>query len=199
MGFFATSIAIVGPVDHVCARFAGWDEPTTLASEVVSAMEPYVWYLLLALITHALLWLFRRTRRSIRATLAISLYVGGGPSAAFHILLNPLALVLTRLGSNARVRGRDLVLELAAPHRREALITALAVSMMMAALAAFVVVFIRAIAALHRTRWWVVTLAMALAAGVTASLSDGITGRLGGSSATLGNQGAGLAPDGGSR
>jgi hypothetical protein len=85
LGFVATSLAVSGLIRAVFPHRGGGD---SLATEIALATLPYVYYALLGVLAHPFLRL-GGSRRGISATLAISLFAGGGPG-----LLTALSIYL---------------------------------------------------------------------------------------------------------
>jgi hypothetical protein len=86
LGFLATSLAIIGVIDQVVGAIAhkpNNDGP--LWAQFLGFVAPYAYYALVGTMAHALLHLWG-SRRPLRGSIAIGLYVGGGPLLATEIV-----------------------------------------------------------------------------------------------------------------
>jgi hypothetical protein len=108
MAFMATAAALVTLAGTVAARLGPLGGSSTLAGEVLDSLGPYLHYVALGLICHATLRL-AGSRRSLAASVAMSLYVGGGPGALATLVDLVVFLVVVRVFGKANFTSRELV------------------------------------------------------------------------------------------
>jgi hypothetical protein len=147
LNFLATSSAIVACAGLLGNSLVGRDDGGSgLWEEIGKALGPYVYFAALGLITHALLRL-RGSVRPLRSSIAMALFAGGGPAAAFSLL-----------GTTMRVAVKLTVGDPNDPSLVQGLPPVLVVAMgvvFAASLLAYLVIFALAMAGLHGvTRRW---------------------------------------------
>ena len=154
LGYFATSVAIVAVCQKLAFAVVGAGEGAGLLVEVVNAIGPYLYYVALGMLCHAMLRA-RGSRRTARGSLAITLYAGGGPFALATIA-NLVAFTIAHLRFG---KGDFSGAELLTPQ-----VLALGVLAFGSRLAALVI-FARALSGLHGqpARWTALALLLALA------------------------------------
>ncbi len=156
LGFFATSAAIVAVYQKVSFAVASRDAGGSgLIGDIANAVGPYLYYVVLGLLCHLMLR-GRGSQRTVRGSLAVSLYVGGGPAAIVTIV----NLTLFALAAVAFGRSEFTVAELASPA-----ILALAI-VVFASRIAVLVIFARALSGFHAvaTGWTILALVLAIVA-----------------------------------
>jgi hypothetical protein len=153
LAFMATAAALVTVAGTVAARLGPLRGSSTLAGEVLDSLGPYLHYLALGLICHAVLRL-AGSRRSIAASVAMSLYVGGGPGTMATLIDLVVFLLVARLFGKVNFTGAELVTPAVMA------VGVLVWTVRLAVAACFVAAF----AGLHRVRtgWAVLGLALAL-------------------------------------
>lgn len=155
LGYFATSVSLIALVTALAVRVLNLNAGNgSLVGELLDAAGPYLHYTALGLITHGLLRLGGSPRRLL-GSLAISLYVGGGP-ATLVTILNLVIFGVAKLGlRQTELTGQTLLRP--APLTLAALAYASRLYMF--------VVFIRALAGLHalKARWVALAFVAALA------------------------------------
>jgi hypothetical protein len=153
LGYFATSAAIVAVYRKIAFAVVGTETDEGLGAEILDAVGPYLHYVALGLLSHAVLRL-RGSRRTLRGTLALSLYVGGGPGALVTVL-NISMFVFTNL-----VWGKS---NFAASEVLSPSVMTLAV-LVFATRLGFMVIFVRALSGFHaaRTGWTLLAFLLAL-------------------------------------
>jgi hypothetical protein len=155
LGYFATSVSLMALVSALAMRVLHLDAGSgSLLGELLDAAGPYLHYAALGLITHALLRLGGSPRRLL-GSLAISLYVGGGP-ATLVTIVNLVIFGVAKLGLRQTELTGSMLL-------RPAALTLAALAY--ASRLYMFVAFIRALAGLHgiRARWVALAFAAALA------------------------------------
>ena len=157
LGYFATAAALVTLANSLVMRLLGrpgGSEP--LLTQVLDSIGIYLHYVTLGLLCHAFLrW--RGSIRTVRGSLAIALYVGGGPATIVHLFnVAMLAYVQRRYGKH-----EFTLAELTSP---ALLATAMVI---VASRLAALVVFIRALTGFHALKTGWATLALVLAMLVT--------------------------------
>jgi hypothetical protein len=156
LGYFATSVSLMALVTALAVRVLrlGGDSGSLLG-ELLDAAGPYFHYAALGLLTHGLLRLGGSPRRLL-GSLAISLYVGGGP-ATLVTIFNLAMFGVAKLGLRQTELSGPMLLRPAA--------LALATAAYASRIYMFVA-FIRALAGLHgiKARWVALAFAVALAA-----------------------------------
>jgi hypothetical protein len=103
LAFFATTLAIVGPI-RLLATWLGLPAPGTATTEsrnqllgsVVDSVTPFLHYVGVGAFVHGLLRIFG-TRRPLRDTVAMAFYAGGSFASAIEVLL---LLFFSLLGRN---------------------------------------------------------------------------------------------------
>jgi hypothetical protein len=153
LAFMATAAALVTVAATLAARLGPLHGSSTLAGEVLDSLGPYLHYLALGLICHAILRL-AGSRRSLAGSVAMSLYVGGGPGTIATLVDLVMFLVLVKLFGKVNFSAA----ELATPAVMAAGAVVWAVRLGM------VVAFVAAFAGLHQVRvgWAVLGLGVAL-------------------------------------
>jgi hypothetical protein len=154
LGYFATSVAIVAVCQKLAFAVAGVGEGAGLFIEVVNAIGPYLYYVALGMLCHVMLRA-RGSRRTVRGSLAIALYAGGGPFALATIFnLSAFVFAQLRFGK-LNFSGAELL----TPQ-----VLALGVVAFGSRLAALVM-FARALSGFHEqpARWTALALLLALA------------------------------------
>ena len=156
LAFLLNALAVLGPWRALWARLVD-PNPLTIPLwfELAKPLYPIVINVSVTALVHLLLKPLG-ARRPLRSTLAIGMYVSGGPSAIMNFLVGPLMLYGFLHREDARV----------------ALPMALA---NLAMLAVFIVYSILAQAGLHRLRRWRVAVAVLLAWTAFAIVSARIT------------------------
>jgi len=157
LGYFATSVAIVAVCQKLAFAVVGAGEGAGLLVEAANAIGPYLYYVALGMLCHAMLRA-RGSRRTARGSLAMALYAGGGPFALATIA-NLVAFTIAHLRFG---KGEFSGAEMLTPQ-----VLALGVVAFGSRLAALVI-FARVLSGFHErpARWtW---LALLLALGVTA-------------------------------
>jgi hypothetical protein len=153
LGYFATSVSLMAVVYSLLVRWLhlpGGNE--SFLAELLDASGPYLHYAALGLITHALLRL-GGSQRTVTGSLAIALYVGGGPAT----LVTILNLAIYGLARGVLHRTEFVGTGALRPGSMALVVVAYASRVYM------FVAFIRGLAGLHgiKARW--VTLAFAVA------------------------------------
>ncbi len=85
LGYFATSAAIVAVCNKIASALGSRPRTDGLAVDLLDAIGPYLHYVALGLLCHLLLRA-RGSRRTIRGSVALALFVGGGPLALVTII-----------------------------------------------------------------------------------------------------------------
>jgi hypothetical protein len=103
LGFLATALAVVGASEVVLAAALHEDDAgaTSLGAQLVAALGPFGYYLVWGAGAHVVLRLFPRrgrARRRLRDSCAMTLYAGGGPATAAHLLTLLGVFVALRFG-----------------------------------------------------------------------------------------------------
>ena len=161
LGFLATAFAVLGPTLAVTQRLTQYhDEPSSPWLDALGALLPFVYYLVLGALQHGVLRL-NGSRRRLRESCAMALYVAGGPGLLAQLLVIALVLfVHYRYGVTDMLQVPSGV--------KWALVTA--------TLAPFVLLYVwlgLTLAGLHRAfgiRGWQVVAANVIALAVTAFL-----------------------------
>jgi hypothetical protein len=87
IGHVSTALAVTAAVKSVTAALIGIDDHSGLWSSLAVATLPYAYYALLGVLCHIVLRLTGPTR-PLSASLAIALYVGGGPGLLLTLALD---------------------------------------------------------------------------------------------------------------
>lgn len=87
IGHVSTALAVTAAVKAVTAAAIGMDDDSGLWSSLAVATLPYAYYALLGVLCHIVLRLTGPTR-PLSASLAIALYVGGGPGLLLAIAID---------------------------------------------------------------------------------------------------------------
>jgi hypothetical protein len=153
LAFMATAAALVTVAGTLAARLGPLGGSSTLAGEVLDSVGPYLHYLALGLICHAILRL-AGSRRRVAGSVAMSLYVGGGPGTVATLIDLVMFLVVSKLFGKVNFSAA----ELATPVLMAVGVVVWAVRLGMA------VAFVAAFVGLHRVRvgWAVLGLVVAL-------------------------------------
>jgi hypothetical protein len=155
LGFMATAAAIVTIAASVGARVAPLPGgSSTLLGEALDSLGPYVHYVALGLICHAVLRV-AGSRRPVLGSVAMSLFLGGGPSTIATLIEVAMFLTLSRWLGKVNFTGPELT------H-----LPVLAAGVVVWTVRIGVAVcFVRAFAGLHRVRtvWALLGLVVALA------------------------------------
>lgn len=153
LGYFAMSAAVMAVCTKVTSALLGWRRSDGLAIDLLDAIGPYLHYVALGLLCHALL-LAAGSRRTVRGSLALSLYVGGGP-LALVTLINLVVVVCAYLAfGKVNFDASEILTPAVLP----------LVVIAMGSRLAVVILFARALAGFHgvRTGWALVALVVAL-------------------------------------
>jgi hypothetical protein len=148
LGVLASAAVVVGPVRQLALAVLGLPGADGLVAAVLSSLGPFVYYVVLGAIVHAMLRLLSPGRPRVTDSIAMSLYAGGGPAAAAEVLVWVVAIAVHPLiprGTEAVVLGVSLGL----------------------AFSVFCVALATALATIHRAAWWQVTLAYVAALTLT--------------------------------
>ena len=98
IGFAATSFAMVGAVVTTSTQLFHWNESSsTVTRELLAWLLPFAYFLLLGMIQHLFLRLFRSSR-PLRDSCAMALYAGGGVAMLAQLLAVLVFGTLKRLG-----------------------------------------------------------------------------------------------------
>jgi hypothetical protein len=87
IGYVSTALAVTAAATAVTGALVGRNSDDGLWSSLATATLPYAYYALLGVLCHAVLWL-SGTARPLRASLAIALYIGGGPGLLLTLALD---------------------------------------------------------------------------------------------------------------
>jgi len=98
LGFLATSLAFLGVLLQSIRPLLGSSNDDRLWIQLLDFLSPYLYYILLGLAAHMALRL-SGSRRPLRGSVAIALYVGGGPAAALTVLTLGMAVLALALGA----------------------------------------------------------------------------------------------------
>jgi hypothetical protein len=153
LGYFATSAAIVAVYQKVSFAVVGVKSEGALGTELLNAVGPYLHYVALGLLCHAMLRL-RGSRRSMRGSLGLSLYVGGGPGALVTVLNISMFVFAQLVYGKANFSGDELMTP-------GLLVLAFLV---FSTRLAFLAIFVRALSGFHevRTGWTLLAFLLAL-------------------------------------
>jgi hypothetical protein len=155
--FLATSLAIATPLRHALGRVLGLPTHETLLGELGESLAPFVLFGGIALTTHLVLRL-GGSKRPLRATIGLALYIGGGP-----------ATIVELVGKGLSVFGKA---HIGGPYGWAAVRTPLGALMLGAAVIGFgvyVVLFLRVLIGAHERGPLLTT--GALAAGMIANVA----------------------------
>jgi hypothetical protein len=92
IGYVSTSLAVTAAATSATAALVGIDSNSGLWSGLAAATLPYAYYALLGVLCHLALRLSGATR-PLSASLAIALYVGGGPGLLLTLSLDLVILL----------------------------------------------------------------------------------------------------------
>lgn len=87
IAYVSTALAISAAARSATAAIVGLHDDNGVWSSLATATLPYAYYVLLGVLCHAVLR-FGGTTRPLRASLAIALYVGGGPGLLLTLSLD---------------------------------------------------------------------------------------------------------------
>ncbi|HEX3481051.1 MAG TPA: hypothetical protein VHT91_38810 [Kofleriaceae bacterium] len=87
IGYVSTALAVTAAVKSVTGALIGIDDNSGLWSSLAVATLPYAYYALLGVLCHIVLRLTGPTR-PLSASLAIALYVGGGPGLLLALAID---------------------------------------------------------------------------------------------------------------
>jgi hypothetical protein len=78
LGFFATAAGIFALINGIGSAAFGGEKAPSLVTSLLDSVGPYLHFAILALLTHPL---YRATgsKRTVRGSIAMALYIGGGP------------------------------------------------------------------------------------------------------------------------
>jgi hypothetical protein len=155
LGFMATAAALVTVAATLASRLARLGgSSTSLVGEALESLGPYLHYVALGLICHGVM-LLAGSRRSVGGSIALSLYLGGGPGTVATLVDLALFVVVQRWFGKVNFSGAELM----SPPVLAMGILAWALRLGVAAC------FVGAFAGLHqrRTGWAVLGLVVALA------------------------------------
>jgi hypothetical protein len=157
LGFMATAAAVVTVAATLVSRLAPLGGgSSSLAGEALDSLGPYLHYLALGLICHGILRL-AGSRRSIAGSVAVALFVGGGPGTLATLLDLTVFLVVSRTFGKINFQAGELW----SP-------AVLAIFVLLwATRIAVGACFVRAFAGLHQMRTWWPLLALVLALVIT--------------------------------
>ena len=98
IGFVATSAGLVGVAAHLTTLGLRTNEsaPPSLIAEVLGQLGPFLHFAAAGALLHILLKLMRSVRGRLRDTVALALFVGGGPVAIVQLVYFAAVLVLVR-------------------------------------------------------------------------------------------------------
>jgi hypothetical protein len=148
LAFLATALAFSSPPTLAVSHFAGLQEQggSLWDAFLADQVAPYVQYVLLGIFAHGFLRLLGGSQRLL-ATVAIALFVAGGPAMAIDLLTLPLDVTLGHVAASAE-SASNFALQV------------LTVASIAGANLAFFVIFALGLAGLHRLRWWRPALAL---------------------------------------
>lgn len=86
IGYVSTALAVTAATKSLTAALLGVDDSTGLWSSLAVATLPYAYYALLGVLSH-IVFRLGGTTRPLSASLAIALYVGGGPGLLLTLSL----------------------------------------------------------------------------------------------------------------
>lgn len=87
IGYVSTALAVTAAARSLTAALIGVDDHSGLWSSLAAATLPYAYYALLGVLSH-LVFRLGGTTRPLSASLAIALYVGGGPGLLLTLSLD---------------------------------------------------------------------------------------------------------------
>jgi hypothetical protein len=94
LGFLATAFGFVGPLRVTMTRIIGGDDGSgSLLGDVLGALLPFAYYVVLGALQHGVLRAFG-SRQPLRHSCAMALYAGGGPASAVTVITIALVAVL---------------------------------------------------------------------------------------------------------
>ena len=161
VGFLATSAAILGPWRNLFLRWSALlPADASLLGQLYESIQPFILYAALGFLCHPVLRL-AGSRRRLSSTVAIALYVGGGPAAAAELVQWPMILLLKRTLGITWIGPREL-------HSPLAVLFAL---FFVLAFLVYFVVFARGLAGLHGLRWFWPVIALLVAMSVNVSVT----------------------------
>jgi hypothetical protein len=154
--FLATSGTLVTAVHIITDTVLGNEQRSSLADEIGKALGPYLYFVALGALIHALLRI--RSPRPLRSSVAIALFAGGGPAAALGMFLLVLGTALKLTVADRTAPG---VMAGVPP-----VLTGVVTVVVVAALASYHVIFALGMAGLHgvKRRWAGLALLLAVVA-----------------------------------
>lgn len=149
LAFLATSLGFTSPLHFILQRIVEHRHQEGPAwVEMLEPFLPYGEFLLLGVLCHAVLRVSGAVQ-PLRATVAISLFAGGGPAAAADVFTDLLCAVIISRGAEESLTAGSLQM--------------LAAASIIAANAVFIATFAQGLAGLHQMRLWRSGVALLLA------------------------------------
>jgi len=103
IGYVSTALAVTAACTSMTGAMIGRSSDDGLWASLAAATLPYAYYALLGVVCHGVLRL-GGTTRPLRASLAIALYIGGGPGLLLTLVLDLDVLLYTAITGDAQVR-----------------------------------------------------------------------------------------------
>jgi len=98
IGFVATTASLLGVAAHLTSLALRTSEPSprSLLAECLGQLGPFLHFAVAGALLHLLLKLLRGARGRLRDTVALALFVGGGPLAILQLFYFATVLILSR-------------------------------------------------------------------------------------------------------
>jgi hypothetical protein len=151
LAMLATSATITGAAHQIAGAVLGVDHPETMLGAVLSALGPYLHYVMLGVLCHLALRRFQTRDARLADSVAVALFAGAGP-AALAEAVGWLVLCALRPWVSPQLIG----------------------AMLGVAFSVYCLTLATSLAGLHRPPWW----AMLIAFGVSFPLSGLVFGML---------------------
>jgi hypothetical protein len=102
IGYVSTALAVTAAASSLTGALLGADGDGGLWASIATATLPYAYYALLGVLCHVVMWL-GGTTRPLRASLAIALYVGGGPGLLLTLAFDVDELLYAAAARNTQI------------------------------------------------------------------------------------------------